>query len=424
MLTSLLILTVACRQPEAPAGDTSGRGDATGGGATPDGAAPSDTGRGDTAPADTGPAALVPALTADVSGGPLPLTVRFDGSASLAEAGLAEVSWRFGDEEVSGEDGGSDGALTAAHTYLWSGDWTATLTLTDAAGQVASASITLAVEPPSCPPVGEPRELGTVESAALTEASGVVESRRSPGVLWSHNDSGSGAALFAMSTDGQLLGTWTLEGAERGDPEDLSVLVEDGVSVLYLGAIGDNERDREAVWIYRIVEPEVPTPGSGEPVEETVSVEVITVSYPDGVAYDAESLLGDPLTGDLLIVTKDYTGPAEVFRKPAPHVDGEVAVLEHVASLNFSEEPLFGGATTGAAVSPDGGEVLIRTYFPTAYLWIRDGSVPLWEAIRGEPCEVPLPLERQGESVAFAADGSGLFTISEGEHQPIWFTPL
>lgn len=407
------------------------------GGATTD-----DTDSGGTG--ETAPPALLPAVSVDLTGGAVPLTVTFDGSASVAEAGLAEVRWTFGDEPEQPDTGGADtgtggttclpppGAtdpsgdgdpLVVSHTYLWSGDWTATLTLTDAAGQTASASVTVAVDPPACPAAGEPQEFGAVESSDLVEASGVVESRRTPGVLWSHNDAGNDRALFAMSTTGRHLGTWSLVDA-RGDPEDLAILVEDGVSVIYLGAIGDNGLDNEAAWVYRVLEPELPDPEAGQPLEETVAAEELTLTYPDGVAYDAEALMIDPLTGDLLIVTKDYEGPAEVFRKPAPHAGGEAAVLEHVASLDFSQEPLFGGATTGADVSPDGGQVVIRTYFPAAYLWIRDGSVPLWEAIRGEPCEILLPVERQGESVGYAADGSGLFTVSEGEHQPVWFTPL
>jgi len=200
--------------------------------------------------------------------------------------------------------------------------------------------------------------------------------------------------------------------------------MEGAEPVIYVGNIGDNNHDNEAAVIYRVVEPVVPDPASGEAVEESLTPEVITLTYPDGYSYDAEALMVDPATSDLYIVTKDYTGPAEVFRKAAPHTDGEAAVLEHVASLDFSEMPLFGGATTGATLSPDGEWMVIRTYRTTAFLWQKFEGLTLWESLAADPCEVRLPEERQGESVGFSTDGSGLYTISEGELQPVWFIPL
>jgi hypothetical protein len=38
----------------------------------------------------------------------------------------------------------------------------------------------------------------------LPEASGIAISRRYPGVLWSHNDSGHAAMLFALGTNGAI----------------------------------------------------------------------------------------------------------------------------------------------------------------------------------------------------------------------------
>src|SRR4029079_15941055 len=40
----------------------------------------------------------------------------------------------------------------------------------------------------------------------LTESSGLAVSRRNPGLLWSHNDSGSAAVLFALDTTGATRG--------------------------------------------------------------------------------------------------------------------------------------------------------------------------------------------------------------------------
>ena len=47
-------------------------------------------------------------------------------------------------------------------------------------------------------------KVGTVMAPATREASGIVASRKNPGVLWVHNDSGDTARLFALSYTGKL----------------------------------------------------------------------------------------------------------------------------------------------------------------------------------------------------------------------------
>jgi hypothetical protein len=84
---------------------------------------------------------------------------------------------------------------------------------------------------------------------------------------------------------------------------------------------------------------------------------------------------------------------------------GEVAVPE-------------GHIVTGGDVSADGSLVAVRTY-TGVYLWDRAPGQAVPEALAAEPCAAPAALERQGESVAFLADGRGYVTVSEGEHPPL-----
>ena len=56
----------------------------------------------------------------------------------------------------------------------------------------------------------------------LPEASGVAVSRKSPGVLWSHNDSGE-PVIVAVGTDGTTRGRVKIAGATVGDWEDIDV---------------------------------------------------------------------------------------------------------------------------------------------------------------------------------------------------------
>src|SRR5215213_1725953 len=59
--------------------------------------------------------------------------------------------------------------------------------------------------------------------ATLHESSGLAVSHRQAGVLWTHNDSGDGAELFAVDVSGRALGTSRITGAENEDWEDVAV---------------------------------------------------------------------------------------------------------------------------------------------------------------------------------------------------------
>ena len=54
------------------------------------------------------------------------------------------------------------------------------------------------------------------------EASGLAASRRTDGLIWTHNDSGGEPVLFALGTDGALRGKVRLEGVTNEDWEDLA----------------------------------------------------------------------------------------------------------------------------------------------------------------------------------------------------------
>src|SRR5207302_2558384 len=87
-------------------------------------------------------------VTVDVTSGPEPLTVHYDGSASSdADGVIQSYHWNFGD--------GSTGTGPAPfHTYPRPGQYTATLTVTDNAGASTSAAApTVKVGSPGIPPM-------------------------------------------------------------------------------------------------------------------------------------------------------------------------------------------------------------------------------------------------------------------------------
>jgi hypothetical protein len=268
-----------------------------------------------------------------------------------------------------------------------------------------------------CPTFTDGVQLGTVESSLLTEISGVAASRKNTDVLWVHNDSGDSARIYAMSIQGKHLGVYNLTGASATDWEDIAIgpgPVE-GQDYVYAGDIGDNARQRSSVTVYRVAEPLVST--SQDPVTADLDgVDALPMQYPGPEVYDCEALLVDPVSGDIFLVTKDRAGEnlAHVFRNPAPHTPDVTVTLELVEDIPLPAQ------VTGGDVSPSGDGVLLRLY-SQAYYWPRATGTNLWEAFSGTACTVPLAVEPQGEAIAFAADGLGYFTISEGASQPVYF---
>ena len=57
------------------------------------------------------------------------------------------------------------------------------------------------------------RPMGVVQSDSLSELSGIAASRRNPGVLWVHNDSGDAPQIYAINEKAQLLGACNIQGA-------------------------------------------------------------------------------------------------------------------------------------------------------------------------------------------------------------------
>lgn len=286
-------------------------------------------------------------------------------------------------------------------------------------------------QPPACAPT-EATTVATVATPALTETSGLAASARHPGVLWAHNDSGAEPAIHAIGAAGEDLGSVSIPTIPGVDIEDMAL----AGGFVYLADIGDNNARRESVTLYRFPEPDLPTAGGQTVAAETV--EVAPLTYPDG-ATDAEALLIDPVSGQVAIVAKTVVirinpdapigaGAASIYVGNPPW-DGSASVLteagavalDDLADVAEGEIPAgeiadFGvaGVATAADVRADGAVIALRTY-QTVWLFPRAEGQSLADALMTRPCPARTILEPQGETVAFANDGtSAFFTVSEG----------
>jgi hypothetical protein len=251
--------------------------------------------------------------------------------------------------------------------------------------------------------------LGTVQSDQITEASGIVPTQ-TPGVYFTHNDSGDTARFFAIDETGSLRAEFHLAGNPTAiDIEDISRGPCPSGTCVFLGDIGDNLSTRSGCVVYRFPEPALPDVDAG-PVDLTF--DALPFTYPDG-PHNAETLLVHPLTGRLYVITKTFPGPSSVFVFPEPLTPGASVVLQKVTEIAPPEEN--DRQLTAGDIHPSGARLLLRTY---GAVWELRGQVgDAFETVLAQPWQhVPTPPEIQGEGLAYLADGLGYVTIAEGQH--------
>jgi hypothetical protein len=238
----------------------------------------------------------------------------------------------------------------------------------------------------------------------LIEASGIAVSRRKQGYIWAHNDSGDKARLFLLDSLGNHLGIFNLVGAKNRDWEDIAIGPgpENGKNYIYIGDIGDNNAKHDVKKIYRMPEPNLNK--YRFPVEENIkSFDIISFTYPDG-NRDAETLMVDPVTRDIYIVSKKEP-MVNVYVARYPQSISETITLEFVSTIDVT-------IATGGDISSDGTEVLIKTY-ADIYYWSKQKNEPFSEVFKRTPKRLPYEMEPQGEGIAWKVQAKGYYTLSE-----------
>jgi hypothetical protein len=251
------------------------------------------------------------------------------------------------------------------------------------------------LDPASCKPAGSLRRL-----AGLSEASGLVASRATPGRLWSHNDSGK-PEIVAIDAKGNVTGRVAIGGARVDDWEAMATAPCAKGWCLYVADIGDNSAKRQDITIYRVPEP--------ANANGSVQVDsVIRASYPDG-AHDAEALLALP-DGTLHIVTKGDTGDVALYRVPRGNSSDTVR-LERVGAPLSKGTPAADARITDGAASADGEWVALRTR--RAIVFYRAADFLQGKFNEARKVDVTSLGEPQGEAVAFGTSNT-VYLAGEG----------
>ena len=261
----------------------------------------------------------------------------------------------------------------------------------------ALAAVDAAQSPaPACRPAGAMARLD-----GLQEASGLALSRRSPGRLWTHNDSGE-PVIFAVSAAGSVTGRFRLTGVKVTDWEAMSAGPCGSAACLYVADIGDNDANRKRVTVYRM-----PEPGNGD--GSGAPKDAFHATYPDG-PRDAETLLVGS-DGALYIVSKGETGGVALYRFPRELRPGATHALERVGKPRDTGKVDEGSRVTDGAVSADGRWVVLRS---KTRVWLHPAAEFLagsWTVSR--EIDVASLREPQGEGIAMDAEGT-IYLAGEG----------
>jgi hypothetical protein len=247
-----------------------------------------------------------------------------------------------------------------------------------------------------------PKQIGTVLGTVdfrLWEASGLVASVANPGFFWTINDSGNSAKVFLIDQHAAIRLVCTLPNINNRDWEDIAIdVTNNGKNYLYVADIGDNDSRYENKIIYRFEEPVLPSN------EEIIisNFETFVFRITDD-KRDAETILIDPLTHDLFMISK-REDVSYLYLAPSPLSKG-VMSFQKILSIPFRQ-------IVAGSISSDGRKVLLKNY-TSIYLWERTEGESISQLLKKKPKEVPYQREQQGEAITWSRDGTRFYTLSE-----------
>jgi len=254
-----------------------------------------------------------------------------------------------------------------------------------------------------------PGEAGCAVPSTLDEITGMVATDKGTYVVEGGDREDPSAVKITLldATCAATTKTYT-GGINPRDPEDLAI-GSDGT--LYIADIGDN-------------------PVGGSPERERIAVEkapaaggkatIYRMVYPNAGKFDAEAMLLDK--DDVPIIFTQEGGKAGIYKPTkalVPDITSNLPLMEKVGVFTpqktgtANQMGVVGQSlVTGAAKSPDGKSVVIRTRSDAYEFTVGEDGDIVTAITEGKPVITRLPNEPQGEAISYSADGTKFVTIS------------
>lgn len=246
---------------------------------------------------------------------------------------------------------------------------------------------------------------GRLSFDPINESSGLTASRKSPGVYWTHNDSGDWARIFAIREDGTIVAPpanlnspfqgFRIEGARNKDWESICT---DNSGNLIIADTGNNANRRKDLGFYIVPEFDPSDPGSPEAIRH------IKVFFPDQDMaqkrkknYDCEAVFF--AHGKIHVLTKHRADAnSTLYRLDSTEGDQPIPLtpLARYVSRDM---------VTGADCTPDGKRLAVLTLDA---IWVFDAPENgIW--FEGRARRLPI-LAGQCEAITWKDDSTLLVT--------------
>lgn len=267
-----------------------------------------------------------------------------------------------------------------------------------------------------------PLTAATIDGPPRKETSGLALSRRTPGIIWTHDDSGGSPQLFADDlATGKRRGVLRVTGQRNEDWEDLAAYEHEGRAWLVVGDVGDNDARRKTVRLLLLEEP-ASDRLRPDGVVEVAPAYTLRFRYPDG-PRDCEGIAVDPVEGAVYLITKREKTP-RLYRVPLANAGDRVVEAQFVTEvpgvaggprpdslLKRLAGPRFNWPT-GLDFAPNGRAAVVLTYgeplvFPRA-------AGEAWSVVfQRAPVRLGFHGFPQAEAVGFSLDGRTIYVASE-----------
>jgi outer membrane protein assembly factor BamB len=243
----------------------------------------------------------------------------------------------------------------------------------------------------------------TALSSSISESSGLAYI---DGTLWTHNDSGGEAKLYALDTsNGEILKTVTISNASNVDWEDLAF--DD--TYLFIGDFGNNNGTRENLKIYKIKRADLETKSS-------VEAEIIEFSYATQTEFTSNSNTNYDCEAFIAYEDKLY-----LFSKNHGNEETDMYVLGMNAGVEVAEKMATfdtNALVTGASMDSENKTLALIGYGSrgTPKTWIFSNFIES-NFFEGEEDKITwgTPAKAQIEGVTHLAKGK-LYVSSERFH--------
>jgi hypothetical protein len=253
---------------------------------------------------------------------------------------------------------------------------------------VLAATMRRAGAEPTPLPIAPHTQVSVMSDPRIRESSGLAASQAHPGIVYTNNDSGDRARIFAVDIGtGRVVGVTSVANAKWHDAEAMA-LVKGKIWVADVGSSRPPGEER-ALYVF-----DEPGPGNHR---------VSAVRYPitlDGGAVEFEAIAVLPGRVDL------YGKGWPISR--AFQIVGELTKSgPNVARLTPRTAPAW---TADAAATPDGRYVLLH-----GAVEVEVRNAWTWQLVHVDV----IPMLSQGETIALEASGRSYLIGSEGANSPL-----